>query len=181
MNRLGVCHRDLKPDNILVNRETLGLKLIDFGVSKQMYNRKTSMCQKMWTVTGTIHYKAPEMFAGTDSPIPGKAYDHKVDAWAIGVIAYELIYGKLPFSSEYTGELIDEILEQEPDYPELHEPRETTLSMVFIKALLKKDPSLRVNCEEALRHPWISPSKLKRIHSNENHSISMEIPITSDE
>lgn len=64
MNKMGVCHRDLKPDNILVNPDTKEIKLIDFGVSKQIYNRKTSTYQRMWTVTGTIQYKAPEMFAG---------------------------------------------------------------------------------------------------------------------
>jgi serine/threonine protein kinase len=43
----------------------------------------------MWTNTGTLHYKAPEMFRG--------CYNELIDVWAIGVIAYELAYGKLPF------------------------------------------------------------------------------------
>ena len=47
----------------------------------------------MWTNTGTLYYKAPEMFSGM--------YDEKIDLWAIGVIAFELIAGYLPFQSNY--------------------------------------------------------------------------------
>lgn len=96
---MGICHRDLKPDNILFDPVSGSLKLIDFGVSKLIYNRKKQRKEKMWTVTGTIHYKAPEMFEG-------KEYDELVDAWAIGVITYQLLYGRLPFYSEFLAELI---------------------------------------------------------------------------
>jgi serine/threonine protein kinase len=63
---VGVCHRDLKPDNILYESETGMLKLIDFGISKLIYNKKKETKEKMWTVTGTIQYKAPEMFQGKE-------------------------------------------------------------------------------------------------------------------
>ena len=48
----------------------------------------------MWTKTGTLHYKAPELFEGG-------GYDESVDMWAIGIIAYELLSGSVPFSSEF--------------------------------------------------------------------------------
>lgn len=57
-----MCHRDLKPENIMFDPDSGTLKLIDFGVSKLIYNRKKQTKEKMWTVTGTIQYKAPEMF-----------------------------------------------------------------------------------------------------------------------
>lgn len=78
---MGVCHRDIKPDNILFSLQTNCLKIIDFGISKFIYNRKTIAKEKMWTVTGSIYYKAPEMFSGTE-------YDEGVDAWAIGITAF---------------------------------------------------------------------------------------------
>lgn len=67
MNESQVCHRDLKPDNILYDKETMQIKLIDFGVSKLLYNRRKTQKFEMWTMTGTIQYKAPEMFEGTES------------------------------------------------------------------------------------------------------------------
>lgn len=65
INETGVCHRDLKPDNILYDKDTSNIKIIDFGVSKMVFNRRKRSKDPMWTVTGTIQYKAPEMFEGT--------------------------------------------------------------------------------------------------------------------
>lgn len=68
------------------------------------------------------------------------AYDELVDSWAIGVTAYELLYGKLPFDSEYVQELIDKIVSEEPEYPEQQDTQEGKLTVSFLKALLKKNP-----------------------------------------
>jgi serine/threonine protein kinase len=90
MHRVGVCHRDLKPDNILHDRRSGHLKIIDLGISKLIYNKKKDTKEKMWTVTGTLQYKAPEMFLGEE-------YDELVDSWAVGVITYQIMYGRMPF------------------------------------------------------------------------------------
>lgn len=90
IHQSAVCHRDLKPDNVLYDVETNRIKLIDFGISKSMYNRRTGENESMWTVTGTQFYKAPEM-------LNGSAYDEKVDVWAVGVIAYQILFDRLPF------------------------------------------------------------------------------------
>ena len=58
----GICHRDLKPDNILLSISPLEIKLIDFGVCKRFKLRDTF--REMWTATGTILYQAPEVFLG---------------------------------------------------------------------------------------------------------------------
>lgn len=52
----------------------------------------------MWTNTGTLHYRAPESFGGE--------YSESIDIWAVGVIAYELLVGKLPFACQYVRETI---------------------------------------------------------------------------
>lgn len=75
MHRLGVCHRDLKPDNILFNGSRV--KIIDLGVSKRFVVKKKQI--EMWTSTGTTPYGAPEIFKGI-------GYTYKIDVWAVGVI-----------------------------------------------------------------------------------------------
>jgi serine/threonine protein kinase len=90
----GVCHRDLKPDNILISSDSNKIKIIDFEISKQFKyfrpNHQVLKVCEMWTRTGTQDYMAPEMFEST-------GYSESVDIWAIGVIAYLLLTGRLPF------------------------------------------------------------------------------------
>ncbi len=62
MHSKGVCHRDIKPDNIMINEEEKKIKIIDFGISKKMIVRKQKI--DMLTITGTLFYRAPEMFIG---------------------------------------------------------------------------------------------------------------------
>lgn len=62
MHRVGLCHRDIKPDNILYDQETRIFKIIDFGVSKEVKLGKHK--RLMLTCTGTLNYKAPELFRG---------------------------------------------------------------------------------------------------------------------
>ncbi len=62
MHSKGVCHRDIKPDNIMINEQEKKIKIIDFGISKKMIVRKQKIY--MLTITGTLFYRAPEMFTG---------------------------------------------------------------------------------------------------------------------
>jgi len=60
MHSMGVCHRDLKPENIMYNPVNQTLKIIDFEISKMTKYKHEKL--EMWTNTGTLQYKAPEMF-----------------------------------------------------------------------------------------------------------------------
>lgn len=62
MHEKGVSHRDIKPDNIMVDVKNKKIKLIDFGIAKKMISRKQKA--DMLTITGTLFYRAPEMFTG---------------------------------------------------------------------------------------------------------------------
>ena len=85
-----ICHRDIKPDNILYDRPNKKIKLIDFGISRKFFIREKKI--EFLTITGTPYYRAPEMFLGS-------GYDEGVDMWAAGITLYRLIEGKTPFES----------------------------------------------------------------------------------
>ena len=88
----GVIHRDLKPENIFIQREedaTESPRLIDFGVAKQLERQTITRTGTLW---GTPAYMSPEQARG-DEIAAG------ADAYAIGIILYELIAGNLPFSA----------------------------------------------------------------------------------
>jgi serine/threonine protein kinase len=89
LHRHGIAHRDIKPANIHYDPSARTVKLIDFGISKHFGHN--GALADMWTMTGTLCYKAPEMLAC--------GYKQKVDIWAAGILLYELIAGRTPFES----------------------------------------------------------------------------------
>ena len=80
-----IIHRDLKPDNIIINTNGY-LKVIDFGVAKNLEKKDYTN-----TIIGTSFYMSPEV-------ILGKPYNFNADYWSLGIILYEIYYGKLPFN-----------------------------------------------------------------------------------
>jgi cGMP-dependent protein kinase len=84
LNSKSVCHRDIKPDNIIIDDKGY-LKLIDFGTSVTIKDFTT-------TITGTPHYIAPEI-------IEGKGYSYSCDYWSIGIVGYEIFYNVYPFGN----------------------------------------------------------------------------------
>ena len=92
----GVAFRDLKPENVMVDREGF-LKLIDFGFAKNipyevaLQGGGKQLMPKSHTMCGTPEYLAPEF-------ITGEGHDHSVDLWALGVMIHEMVVGSSPFS-----------------------------------------------------------------------------------
>ena len=92
----GIIHRDLKPDNVLITRKPDGTehaKVLDFGISKVGEGPQTARITQVGMVVGTPHYMAPEQATGG-------AVDLRVDIYALGVLAYEMLTGKVPFDGE---------------------------------------------------------------------------------
>jgi calcium/calmodulin-dependent protein kinase I len=85
MHEKGICHRDLKPNNILCSEDGNTVKITDFNVSKFSPDNFKAVCAsnsdpiKMWTYTGTVAFSAPEMFEGGE-------YTESVDIWSAGVV-----------------------------------------------------------------------------------------------
>ena len=93
----GVCHWDLKPDNILIDKNN-EVKVIDFGLSKHLGKNINTFKSRV----GTPAYMAPEV-------ILGNPYDCKADIWSLGVIMYTLITGTLPFIEDSLEETFTSI------------------------------------------------------------------------
>ena len=79
-----IIHRDLKPSNIMIDNKGY-FKVIDFGIATDITG-KDYACSTI----GTFHYMAPEV-------IKGENYNNAIDYWSVGIIAYLLFYGRLPF------------------------------------------------------------------------------------
>jgi serine/threonine protein kinase len=97
-----ICHRDIKPDNILFDRINCHITLIDFGVSKVWIEK--GIKKEMLTNTGTDDYKAPELYEGG-------SYTQAIDLWAAGVVLFEMVEKRLPFREEYLLNTIRNIIE----------------------------------------------------------------------
>ena len=102
-----IAHRDIKPQNVLYDPETKKVKLIDFGISKKF--KKNGELINMWTQTGTLFYRAPEMFSGD--------YRESVDVWAAGILLFELATGTTPFQSEYHNQTVKNIKGEKLVFP----------------------------------------------------------------
>ncbi len=133
VHKEGILHRDLKPDNVMVNNEGIPI-LLDFGLSKLI--DYTSIIQT-GEQAGTFQYMSPEQI--TDS----KNIDHRSDYFSIGVILYQLITGINPFNAPNLPALIDQIQNKYPKTPSDINPSISNTTENVILKLLEKQPYAR--------------------------------------
>ncbi|HUN79998.1 MAG TPA: serine/threonine-protein kinase, partial [Phycisphaerae bacterium] len=121
----GIVHRDLKPGNIFY--EDGYVKIGDYGLAKIM---AASQHSGQTVSVGTVHYMAPEVGSGN--------YDRTIDIYALGVMLYEMLLGKVPFSGATMGEVLMKHLTAQPNVDELPAPFPNV-----IRKALAKDPKDR--------------------------------------
>ena len=135
----GIVHRDLKPENIFITKSTDGkphVKILDFGISKIWRKGVPLNLTQTGTIWGTPYYMSPEHARGA------KDIDGQTDIWAMGVILYQMLTGRLPYEGDTYNELLAKILGEpfprptdvNPDIPE-------PLEDVVLKALTKERDS----------------------------------------
>lgn len=126
-----LCHRDIKPGNVMVD-ENGRAKLTDFGLVRVPNSDLTGA----YRVVGTPAYLAPESYIHA-------TVDHRVDLFALGVMAYELFFGERPFDSVIFATLVDQIENQLPRAPRKIDPAFPLSLQNILANLLKKDPEER--------------------------------------
>ena len=121
----GIVHRDLKPGNIFLDEATV--KVGDYGLSKFIScSRRSGQTQSV----GTFHYMAPEIGQGR--------YGKEIDVYAMGIMLFEMVTGRVPFDGESSQEIIMKHLTAQPPVDDLPSPYREVISRA-----LSKDPARR--------------------------------------
>jgi serine/threonine-protein kinase len=130
----GVVHRDLKPENIMVDSED-NIKLIDFGIAGDSAARRLTYANFTATI-GTPNYISPEQ-------VKGKRGDGRSDIFALGVILYEMLSGKLPFSGPSPMAAMNDRLLNYPLPPSVANPAISPQLQEVLYRALERDPKNR--------------------------------------
>ena len=130
----GVVHRDLKPENIMVDAQD-NIKLIDFGIASDSAARRLTYAN-ITAALGTPDYIAPEQ-------VKGKRGDARTDIFAMGVILYEMLTGKLPFSGPSPLAVMNDRLLNYPTPPRVANPAISPELQEVLYRALERDPRNR--------------------------------------
>jgi serine/threonine-protein kinase len=103
----GVIHRDIKPQNMVVEASGV-LKVMDFGIARLASRPSGAGQTQQGMVVGTPEYMAPEQLLGEE-------LDPRADLYATGVVLYECLHGRVPFTADTPIALISKVLEDEPE------------------------------------------------------------------
>jgi len=127
-----VMHKDLNPSNILWNRSTGQVKIIDFGISTAL-SRENPQLRNVNTLEGTLAYISPEQTGRMN-----RVMDYRTDFYSLGVTCYELLTGQLPFSSSDAMELVHCHIAKTPLPPhQLNSKLPLAISDIVMKLMAK--------------------------------------------
>lgn len=138
-HRQGIVHRDLKPSNLLITQRDV-VKIADFGVARALDLTRLTLTGAL---VGTPAYLAPELIAGGEP-------DARSDLYALGVVAYEVLTGRLPFAAEQPLALLRQHVHEPPVPLEAVDPGLPELLRNIVHRCLEKEPARRYESAAAL-------------------------------
>ncbi|KAM8961552.1 citron Rho-interacting kinase isoform 2-T2 [Pelodytes ibericus] len=148
VHQIGYVHRDIKPENILIDR-TGHVKLVDFGSAARLTTNKTVNAR---LPVGTPDYMAPEVLMVMNGD--GKStYGQECDWWSVGIIAYEMMYGKSPFTEGTSTKTFNNIMNFQRFLKFPEEPKISKSFLDLIQSLLCSQKE-RLKYEDLCCHPF---------------------------
>ena len=145
-HRMGIVHRDIKPGNIMLNRQGI-VKVMDFGIAKVLGNRSMT---RTGTQMGTAWYMAPEQ-------VTNRGVDIRSDVYALGITLYEMLAGHVPFESDSDYQVMTDHVNTPPPPPTQFYPYIPKGVVNAVLKALEKDPNARFQTTEefgaALENP----------------------------
>ncbi|KAI7904417.1 kinase-like domain-containing protein [Cokeromyces recurvatus] len=141
LHRNSIVHRDLKIENIMIDKSGRHVKIIDFGLSNLFCPER-----QLTTYCGSLYFAAPELLRA--HPYNGP----EVDIWSLGVVIYVMATGSVPFDDKSMPGLHEKIKRGHVNYPaHLSEDCKDLLSRIFVT-----DPSRRIIMTDIIHHPWMN-------------------------
>jgi serine/threonine protein kinase/tetratricopeptide (TPR) repeat protein len=137
-HKRGIIHRDIKPGNVMVNRDGI-VKVVDFGIARVMETSRT----QTGMLIGTFAYMSPEQYHGEHA-------DERSDIWSFGVLMYELLAYQRPFTGATPASLMHSICQQEPNSLVQVLPDCPSELEVVMARILRKSPGDRYQSMEDL-------------------------------
>ena len=152
-----IIHRDIKPENIVIDQCGY-FYITDFGIFTNFENIKKG------EILGSLGYIAPEM-------ILGEKYNFQIDYFALGVICFEILTGKLPYYAKSLKESKELILSNQVQIKNFEKPQNwSNESIDFINKLIQRNPEKRLGkngIEEIKNHPWLKNTDWKKLYLHE--------------